>query len=662
MTAAMDMGSPSADRGSPEADRGAADEGASVGGQGTSQETDSKSGVAEPQPTGAGHSEPQAGNGRTAALRRPGKRADAARVCQLPLPRPRKQRKDSSSLGAAAEVTAGASSGPASPAVAGVGGLVNASAPLVAPLAPGLANRAADDDSLCDDRSRELQRLQGELNVVREQYLQQKRRLTATLAERAITRKALSCVLVQIARVEDAEERDQVASAQYHLGFCRQTAPLDQRKLAWEGGYEADAIMRIKDRIREDRQAIERLRRQLNRQGRARASAGGTSGKDNEDGAGTSTGGGSTMDEDDDFELWEAREISNCRMSFLNREELAVKEREQRLEVERALHLKQVQRLEAAERSNFRTYPLLAERYQLLNLIGRGGFSEVFRAYDLENNRYCAVKIHELGKDMSDQQRQSFVRRAMREYDIQKTLNHPRVVLLQDCFPISTKAFGTVLELCEGETLDEHMKRCGAVPEREARGIVIQILSGLRYMNTNGRKIIHYDLKPGNLFFHCGEVKIADFGLSKVVHESFGESIDLTSQGAGTYWYLPPECFVEAGQNEPPKISNKVDVWSTGVIFFELLFKRRPFGHGQSQEALLRSCMAASQPFALEIPLMPKATSDAKDFLKRVLTVNREKRPDVIEAFNDTYLRSRWRMSAVGGALTSATGGGAVGG
>jgi len=300
--------------------------------------------------------------------------------------------------------------------------------------------------------------------------------------------------------------------------------------------------------------------------------------------------------------------------------------------------------LDAAERSNFRTYPLFqADRYQLLNMVGRGGFSEVFRAYDFENNRYCAVKIHQLSKDMTDPQRQSYIRRAMREYDIQKVLIHPRVVTLQDCFPISTRAFGTVLELCKGETLDNYIKRHGALPEKEARGIVIQIFSGLKYMNTNGRKIIHYDLKPGNLFFHCGEVKIADFGLSKVIHENHGESIDLTSQGAGTYWYLPPECFVQAGQEDRPKISNKVDVWSTGVIFFEMLFKRRPFGHGQSQEALLRSCMAATQPFALEIPQMPKVSADGKDFLKRVLTINREQRPDVIEAFNDPYLRSRSR-------------------
>jgi len=346
-----------------------------------------------------------------------------------------------------------------------------------------------------------------------------------------------------------------------------------------------------------------------------------------------------------------------------------VKQRDDRLQVDRLLHLKRAQRLEAADRSSFRTYPLLADnnrsaRYQLLNLIGRGGFSEVYRAYDLEGNRYCAVKIHELAEDMNDQQRRSYIRHAMREHDIQKTLKHPRVVTLWDCFPISAKAFGMALELCEGEALDEYMKRHGPLAEKEARGIVVQILSGLKYMNTKGLSIIHYDLKPSNLFFHSGEVKIADFGLSKIGKDlaDDGASIDLTSMGAGTYWYLPPECFVEVGQQEPPKISNKVDVWSTGVIFFELLFNKRPFGHGQSQEALLRARFAATQPFAVEIPASPKdpkVSPEGKEFLKKLLTISREERPDVIQAFNDPYLRSRPRP---GSTPAAAAGGGGTAG
>jgi tousled-like kinase len=75
-------------------------------------------------------------------------------------------------------------------------------------------------------------------------------------------------------------------------------------------------------------------------------------------------------------------------------------------------------------------------------------------------------------------------------------------------------------------------------------------------------KIIHYDLKPANIIFHHGMVKVIDFGLCKKM-ESEDTKIDLTSQGVGTYWYLPPETFFPN-----PEISSKVDVWSLGVIFY----------------------------------------------------------------------------------------------
>ena len=73
-----------------------------------------------------------------------------------------------------------------------------------------------------------------------------------------------------------------------------------------------------------------------------------------------------------------------------------------------------------------------------------------------------------------------------------------------------------------------------------------------------------------------GDIKITDFGLSKIMDpENYNpdHGMDLTSQGAGTYWYLPPECFV-VGKN-PPKISSKVDVWSIGVIFYQCLYGKK---------------------------------------------------------------------------------------
>lgn len=85
---------------------------------------------------------------------------------------------------------------------------------------------------------------------------------------------------------------------------------------------------------------------------------------------------------------------------------------------------------------------------------------------------------------------------------------------------------------------------------------------------------------PGNILLGSGslsgEIKITDFGLSKIMDDdnySPEYGMDLTSQGAGTYWYLPPECFVVG--KTPPKISSKVDVWSVGVIFYQCLYGKK---------------------------------------------------------------------------------------
>ena len=90
-----------------------------------------------------------------------------------------------------------------------------------------------------------------------------------------------------------------------------------------------------------------------------------------------------------------------------------------------------------------------------------------------------------------------------------------------------------------------------------------QLFRAIHYLDSLPIKIIHYDLKPSNIMFHEGVVKILDFGLSKIVYEE-ETRIFLTSQGVGTYWYLPPEAFNEYN----PQISTKLDIWSLGVIFF----------------------------------------------------------------------------------------------
>lgn len=112
---------------------------------------------------------------------------------------------------------------------------------------------------------------------------------------------------------------------------------------------------------------------------------------------------------------------------------------------------------------------------------------------------------------------------------------------------------------------------------------VKQILSALLYMSQSKLKIIHYDLKPGNILFDAdGHIKITDFGLSKELDPAGDSKMALTSPGAGTYWYLPPECF-QLNSSSPPLISQKVDVWSVGVILYQMVYGKKPFGEDMTQ-------------------------------------------------------------------------------
>ena len=117
------------------------------------------------------------------------------------------------------------------------------------------------------------------------------------------------------------------------------------------------------------------------------------------------------------------------------------------------------------------------------------------------------------------------------------------------------------------------------LPEKEAKTIIAQVFEGLAYLNTDhlveGRgagpstnHIIHYDLKPANILFDdYGTIKISDFGLSKLLDVGSGHSMELTSPGAGTLYYQPPECQMRGPEGRNPQISNKVDVWAAGVHF-----------------------------------------------------------------------------------------------
>jgi len=277
----------------------------------------------------------------------------------------------------------------------------------------------------------------------------------------------------------------------------------------------------------------------------------------------------------------------------------------------------------------------------LKRLLGKGGFSEVWRAYDLVELREVAVKIHQLDPRWSDSKKENYTKHVSREYEIHRNVRHPRIVSLYDVFEIDNNSFATVLECCDGTDLDTLLKNRRFLPERDARAILLQILSGMLYLcqpSTDGSRqgIIHYDLKPGNILFdEFGDAKITDFGLSKIVDAADSNGgMELTSQGAGTYWYLPPECFMT---DESIRISNKVDVWSIGVIFYQMLFGRRPFGDGQSQDAILNDGTVLNA-HAVSFPEKIAVSEDCKKFIETCLTYDQSFRPTVSQLCQHDYV------------------------
>jgi tousled-like kinase len=155
------------------------------------------------------------------------------------------------------------------------------------------------------------------------------------------------------------------------------------------------------------------------------------------------------------------------------------------------------------------------------------------------------------------------------------------------------------------------------------------VIRGLLALRSEaGLQIIHYDLKPGNILFGKNSVvKVSDFGLSKVVEEDQTQ-LELTSQGTGTFYYAPPETM-RRGQRV--MINASCDTWSIGIIFFECLFGRRPWGDGMGQVAFAAQVESVTEQ--LVFPPTPRITEGAKDFIMLCLQKDPRVRP-TLEALN----------------------------
>lgn len=247
------------------------------------------------------------------------------------------------------------------------------------------------------------------------------------------------------------------------------------------------------------------------------------------------------------------------------------------------------------------TSRILSSRYRVDELIGTGGMASVYRGYDLTLGRDVAVKIlrRDLAKD------RVFRARFSMEAKSASLMTHPSIVRVFDAGEdIESDVHGDhpvpyiVMELVDGVLLKDKMAD-GVLPIEEATGYVHGILEALSYSHRAG--VVHRDIKPGNIMItREGNVKVMDFGIARAATDT-SATVAETAQIVGTAAYFSPE------QAKGETVDARADIYSTGIVLFELLTGRQPF-RGDTPVAVAYQQVSEAPPFPTDVnPEIPHA-------------------------------------------------------
>jgi serine/threonine protein kinase len=242
---------------------------------------------------------------------------------------------------------------------------------------------------------------------------------------------------------------------------------------------------------------------------------------------------------------------------------------------------------------------VVADRYLLLSLCGKGGMGSVWRARDLPEGRECAVKIlHRTAPERFPHLAERF----LREAKVATAIDSPNAVRVLD-YGVDRGLPFIVMELLEGETLAATLRRSGRITAVETFAIVDQVAKALARAHEIG--VVHRDLKPANIFLSRASdggiaAKVLDFGIAKIVDDET-VSKDLTETGAvlGTPHYMSPEQIDGARY-----VDRRADLWSLAVIAFECITGRRPF-QGDGLRALFLAICVHERPLASSLCSVP---------------------------------------------------------
>ncbi|CAD8069354.1 unnamed protein product [Paramecium sonneborni] len=256
--------------------------------------------------------------------------------------------------------------------------------------------------------------------------------------------------------------------------------------------------------------------------------------------------------------------------------------------------------------------PKVVDSYVLERSIGKGQFGEVFKGYNKQTNVDIAVKCvkRELLKG-------KFTELLENEIKVLRTCNNDNIIKLYDIKKTANNIY-LIMEYCNEGDLSQYIKQKKFLLEEEAVDYLLQILNGFKTLVKN--KIMHRDFKLANILKHDGNIKIADFGFSKLLNDNQGFATTML----GSPLNMAPEVL------NSQEYDNKADIWSIGTCFYELLFGKSPFTAINMVE-LLKNIQ--TKQFVINRKVN-NISPIAEDLLKKMLVVNPKNRISWEDLFN----------------------------
>ena len=242
--------------------------------------------------------------------------------------------------------------------------------------------------------------------------------------------------------------------------------------------------------------------------------------------------------------------------------------------------------------------------YTLTDKLGAGAFGVVYRGYlNDDPSIEVAIKYFPISVPTDDEFDYQ------REVNIMQSLSHENMLKLID-ISMNDNNICLITEFCNEGDLESRKKDMNL---DEILIVVKQVVKAMIYANAN--KIIHRDLKPANILIHNGVVKIGDFGFARTLNDSKIQTN--LSERIETPLYMAPQILT--GE----KYGKKCDVWSLGVLFYEMVYKKPPW-HGIDVQNLLKNITDSE----LDLESVPDLDEDIKDLLSKMLKLNEDKRLD----------------------------------